>query len=335
MPRSAEVIRQWNVLRELEASRRATISGLAQKMDVTTRTIRRDLEALQVAGFPIFDELVDGKRFWKLDTKPFRKLGGEGETSLSLPELYALYFSRVLLEGLAGTLFKINLTSAFNKFEAVLTPGIRTFFEKLPNVLQVKAGRAKKGLGGKLDKTIARLIDATLLRRQATMHYHSLSSRRMKDYLVEPYRLLHFQGGLYLFAYVPEYKEMRTFAVERIKRLSLLQTTFKPSQKLSLELFAHSLGLNQGPPQRVELEFAPKSAPYVREVKWHASQRAEDQPDGSLRLSLNVCVDQPLRNWILSFGANAHVVAPKGLATEIAAEFVRARARYDSGPGKH
>ena len=167
------------------------------------------------------------------------------------------------------------------------------------------------------------------------MHYHSLSSRRMKDYLVEPYRLLHFQGGLYLFAYVPEYKEMRTFAVERIKRLSLLQTTFKPSQKLSLELFAHSLGLNQGPPQRVELEFAPKSAPYVREVKWHASQRAVDQPDGSLRLSLNVCVDQPLRNWILSFGANAHVVAPKGLATEIAAEFVRARARYDSGPGKH
>ncbi|MAM84347.1 MAG: transcriptional regulator, partial [Acidobacteria bacterium] len=72
MPRNAEVIRQWNVLRELEASRRATISGLAQKMDVTTRTIRRDLEALQVAGFPIFDELVDGKRFWKLDTKPFR-----------------------------------------------------------------------------------------------------------------------------------------------------------------------------------------------------------------------------------------------------------------------
>ena len=95
MPRNAEVIRQWNVLRELEASRRATISGLAQKMDVTTRTIRRDLEALQVAGFPIFDELVDSQRFWKLDTKPFRNL------SLNLPELYALYFSRVLLEGLA------------------------------------------------------------------------------------------------------------------------------------------------------------------------------------------------------------------------------------------
>ena len=78
MPRNAEVIRQWSVLRELEASRRETIASLARKTEVTTRTIRRDLEALQTAGFPIYDELIDGKRFWKLDTRPFKALGDTG-----------------------------------------------------------------------------------------------------------------------------------------------------------------------------------------------------------------------------------------------------------------
>ena len=47
MPRNAEVIRQWNILREIERSRASgvTIDALAALCDVTTRTIRRDLQA--------------------------------------------------------------------------------------------------------------------------------------------------------------------------------------------------------------------------------------------------------------------------------------------------
>ena len=66
MPRNAEVIRQWTILRDLESSRRLTIDDLAGRTGVTTRTIRRDLEALQEAGFPLFDEVHEGKRYWTL-----------------------------------------------------------------------------------------------------------------------------------------------------------------------------------------------------------------------------------------------------------------------------
>ena len=326
--RNAEVIRQWSVLRELEASRRETIASLARKTAVTTRTIRRDLDALQTAGFPIYDELIDGKRFWKLDTRPFKALG---DTGFSLAELCALYFSRTLLECLAGTPFQQDVASAFGKFEAVLTPRMRQFLDRLPSVLQAKGEPAKKRRGGQLDETIARLIDATLRQRQATIRYHSFSSNRTKDYLIEPYRLLYAQGGLYLFAYVPEYEQMRTFAVERIARFSLLETTFQPTQELAPELWAHSLGIgiNQGPPQRVEVEFAPRIAPYVREREWHASQQTTPRGDGALVLSLDVCVDEALRSWILGFGAQARVIAPETLVSDIAAELKRARAGYE------
>ena len=48
MPRNAEVIRQWTILREIENARGGgmTIDDLAARCDVTTRTIRRDLQAL-------------------------------------------------------------------------------------------------------------------------------------------------------------------------------------------------------------------------------------------------------------------------------------------------
>ena len=55
--RNAEVIRQWQILREIETRRAGvTIHELSRQTRVSTRTIRRDLQALQEAGFSIFDE---------------------------------------------------------------------------------------------------------------------------------------------------------------------------------------------------------------------------------------------------------------------------------------
>jgi DNA-binding IclR family transcriptional regulator len=79
MPRNAEVIRQWTILREIETSRQGiTIDRLAELASVTTRTIRRDLEALQESGFALYDEKLNGKTYWKLEAQPFRKLGEAG-----------------------------------------------------------------------------------------------------------------------------------------------------------------------------------------------------------------------------------------------------------------
>ena len=89
------------------------------------------------------------------------------------------------------------------------------------------------------------------------------------------------QGGLYLVAFVPEYGELRTFAVDRIKSLSLTEERFEPAERRE-EAFAHSLGVHQGPPERIEIAFEPRIAPYVRERLWHASQEiATSRTDGS------------------------------------------------------
>ena len=57
MPRNQEVIRQWKLLHALESSRHgASIDALSKDLEVTTRTIRRDLAALQEAGFALYDE---------------------------------------------------------------------------------------------------------------------------------------------------------------------------------------------------------------------------------------------------------------------------------------
>ena len=53
----------------------------------TQNEIQLGLEALQAAGFPLFDETHDGKKYWTLEQKAFKRLD---ETGFTLAELSAL-----------------------------------------------------------------------------------------------------------------------------------------------------------------------------------------------------------------------------------------------------
>jgi predicted DNA-binding transcriptional regulator YafY len=337
VPRNAEVIRQWTILREIERARAAgvTIDALATLCGVTTRTIRRDLQALEEAGFPIYDDRShdDGRTRWTINGQVFKGFFA----GLTLSELCALYFSRTLLESLAGTPFRDELESAFDKLAGSLTPHMKHFLDQLPRVIASKPDPLRRRAGeddGRQQQIIARALEATLHHRQATLTYYSRASERTKSYLVHPYRLAYAQGGLYLLAHVPEYNEVRTFAVERIDDISVLEERFTPlDDDVPDEAFPHSLGVHSGPPEAVTIEFEPDVADYVRARQWHHSQAWNESGDGRLVVHLNVCIDPALRSWILSFGPFARVRSPETLAREIAGQIDLARARYAGGDG--
>src|SRR5206468_6657052 len=167
VPRNAEVIRQWTILREIERARTAgvTIDALAALCDVTTRTIRRDLQALEEAGFPLFDDKGrdDGKTRWLVNGQAFKGLSA----GLTVSELCALYFSRTLLESLSGTPFRDDVESAFEKLSSALTPHMRQFLDQLPRVISTKADPMRGRGDPRTERLIARALEATLQHRQA------------------------------------------------------------------------------------------------------------------------------------------------------------------------
>jgi len=89
MARGDQLGRQWKIIQTLISSRRGkSASELAQGLDCNPRTLYRDMEALQAAGFPIYTERSDGKNLWSLlDTVKHQM-----PVPFSLTELMALYF---------------------------------------------------------------------------------------------------------------------------------------------------------------------------------------------------------------------------------------------------
>jgi predicted DNA-binding transcriptional regulator YafY len=271
----------------------------------------------------VFDQRVEGRSRWRLQQSA---LGGLAQTGFSLTEAVALHFSRKVAEQSVGGLLSADLARAFDKFDAALSP-VRRFLDQLPEVLVPRGGHVAHT--APVDPILAsRLLDAILHHTRIDMRYTSRSSGGMRTYRVEPARLVSTEDDLYLLAFVPAYNARRTFAVSRISDVALLDEHFSARNEDWDSTFAHSLGIHEGPPEHVEVWFSPEVADYAASRRWHPTQRARSNRDGSLTLALDVATDWALKRWILGFGAQARVLAPATLVAEVAADVRRLHDYY-------
>ena len=318
--RNAEVIRQWKILKTVEAARHTTTQALADQLGVTERTIRRDVEALQEAGFPLYDEREEGRKVWRLVPGYKQKL----TQSFSLSELAALYFGKNLLSYLGGAPFARDLESAFTKIREALPAKSLPYLARIQDLFAARPDPVKDY--SKKKDVIAGLVDATLHQRQANVAYYSFNSKKTKSYVLDPYRLVYYHGGLYLYARAHEHGEVRTFAVERIERIEVLEATFEVPKDFNVSEYARgAFGIAGGKAEDVVLEVDPTVAAYVRERVWHESQSLEERADGGLVLRMKVTPGFELKSWIKSFLPHVRVQEPASLRQEIAGELEAAR----------
>jgi predicted DNA-binding transcriptional regulator YafY len=323
MGRNAQLIRQWAILKQIETNRWTTISDMAGHHVVSTKTIRRDLAALMEAGFPLYDERYDGKVYWRLN----EDYKGLPLASLSLSETAALYFSKKLVVNLAAPPFSNDIASAFKKIETALPERNIQFLDSLDSMISVRADAPKDLEHSK--NTIRILMEAIGEEVRVKMQYYSVHSQQKKMYTIDPYRLMYFRGGLYLFAQVEEYKQIRTFAVERIESIEKTKDEFEKPPDFSVENYLESaFGVVKEDPFDVEIIFNKDIAEYVRSRVWHPSQVVREIGGGRITMKMHVGGEFELGSWILSFGPSATVVSPERLRRRVEVELGRALDNY-------
>jgi predicted DNA-binding transcriptional regulator YafY len=326
--RNAEVIRQWKILKTIEAGRYTTAQDLAAAHGVTERTVRRDIEALQEAGFPLYDERSDGRKVWRLIEGYKQRL----TQTFTLSELAALYFGKNLMSFLGGAPFAQDLESAFAKIREALPARSLPYLARIQDLFAARPDPWKDY--SKKQDVIGALIDATLHQRRIRIAYYSFNSRRTKTYTLDPYRVVYYHGGLYLYARAHEYEEVRTFAVERIQKIEVLDLNFQTPSDFNVSEYARgAFGIAGGKPETVELVFDAEMAGYIRERVWHESQTQEDRADGSVSLKMQVAPGWELRSWVKGFLPHVRVVHPAKLRDEIAADLDKARKSFAAKAG--
>jgi predicted DNA-binding transcriptional regulator YafY len=321
--RGQQLARQWQLLQRLARSRAGVgLEDLAAELDCVRRTVYRDLDALQYAGFPVVSEKRDGRVYYRfLDTFKL------GDVPFTPDEILALAFGEDLLRCLEGTVFHDSVQSALAKIRTALGPEIAEYLQRLGQSFRVLPGPHKRY--AEFRDVIERLNQAVLERRTVHMRYRTgrTGARATRD--LDPYRVWYRSGGLYVVGLDHRSGEIRTFAVDRIESLAVTQRRFEVRADFDFDAWsAGAFGVVAEPAVPVRIRFDRSQAAYVDERSWHPSQVVTPLAGGGVELAMQVGAGQELRSWVLSFGGAAEVLEPAELREAVARELGAALARY-------
>ncbi len=181
---------------------------LADRLGVTTRTVRNDVERLRMLGYR-----VDGLRG---SAGGYRLAAGTRMPPLLLDDADVIAITASLLTTQTGSIAGMheNAQRALAKLEQVMPPALRRRAEALRGaVVEVRADAPPPAM----DPDVLALISAAcrdheILRFDYRTHESDRSSRRV----VEPHRLVNWGRRWYLFAYDTARKDWRTYRVDRM-----------------------------------------------------------------------------------------------------------------------
>lgn len=318
--RNAQMTRVFKILTLLENHRyglsAAEISSkLAERgIEVSKRTVYRDLDALKVAGFPLDmkGKNDDQGTRWTLE----KASSLSHHLILSSQELWGLYFARKLLSPLEKTPFYDDLVTTFEKIEEKLGTEAKNYLGELEEELKFDAGPQ---LGVGISSEIIDTVKAACGERQVlSVTYASAHSQTTRRRKLGPYFLYFAKGSFYFVAEDLEAGIPKTFSVSRILEAELLDEVFEKEMIQPSDYFSDSFGVFRGDDAKeVVLRFSGNIAPYIKERIWHKSQEVEDLEDGVIALSFNIALTPELIQWIVGFGKDCLVVQPEELKKEV------------------
>ena len=305
--------RMLRVHEHLQTSRRTNCRTLAESLEVSKRTILRDLDFMRdQLGLPIeYDQSAHGF-YYSREVVQFPTV------KISEGELVALSVARKALTQYRGTSFEKPLRDAFEKLTAGLRDQIQFSWNgDLDASISFRAGG--QGVG---DLDVFETASQTVLQsEELEFAYRKLGDEQAEVRRVQPLHLACIDNQWYLFGHdLHREGSIRTFALTRMAALKNTGKRFEKPEPFSLdEHLASSFGVfSSQAAETVRLRFDPFSSRLIRERNWHPSQSLAALEGGSLELSMHIGVSPEVHRWVLGWGEHVEVLAPATLRQSIA-----------------
>lgn len=271
---------------------------------VDERTVFRDLQYLQAAGFPLESE--EGR--WRV----MRQQGVPYTVPVQTSELLALCLASELLEPYSGMPAVDALQPLHEKLMAMLTPKGRAFVQELRGS-QV-ASYALPGDPQGITPAAERVHEAIEKEQVLRIRYRS-PKRGPSERDFDPYAHWCFEGRAYVIGHCHLRQAVRVFLLARIEHAEVTGETFERDPAFDPRQHVEGgFGVWIGERHPVALLFAPEAAHLVRERRFHSEQSVTVQTDGSLRLEMEVAGLPVLASWLAGTGGAVRALKPRVLA---------------------
>lgn len=304
------------ILLQLQADAWQRATDLAAALGVSTRTIYRDMQALEAAGVPI--RAVRGKGYqleddYLLDPVP-----------LTTDEAVVLLVGAASIARQTDATYRAAARSAQARLKEQLSDSDQAAADALQHHLH---GGSEAAFGPAVEDRVLDVLRQALLEARA-IRFHEQASDARPTIAMNPYGLVRQSTDWHLIGYVHEDERVRSVSLDCITDPELLETTFeRPAGYRSHVEAADGL-----PDQTVRVLFAPEVSGSVQAPPSLDVESTEQRPDGRLMITLQVRRQQAVVSWLLSWGSHAHVLEPAELRKRIAQEARQIADQYREAP---
>lgn len=209
------------ILTQLQAKRILTAKSLADKFNVSIRTIYRDIRALEQAGVPVLTE--EGKGYSLMEDYRLPPV------MFTENEANALITAEQLVLKNKDTSFIKEYTEAIAKIKAVLKHNTKDKANLLAQRIQFRQNSNNEKTSNYLSD-----LQFALTNFYLTEIKYINEANKNTDRTIEPFALYSTQENWLLIAFCRLRKDYRAFRLDRIRQLKILNNTFEP-HKMNLE----------------------------------------------------------------------------------------------------
>ncbi len=305
---------------QLKAGEYPNCRKIAQEIEVSTKTIQRDIDFMRDRlGLPIeYDALRFGFHYTE-------EVASFPSIEVSEGEVAALFVAQKALAQYQGTPFERPLRSAFRKIADSLKERVSFSWSDMEETISFHSAGASVADLDLFEKVSRAVLHSVELE----FEYRKLKSKEFEARRVRPYHIACLENQWYVFAEDMERKDLRTFALPRMRNLRLTSARFRRPANFSIsKVLSGSFGVFEGSKKhRIKLKFDAFAARLVSERTWHESQCFRSAKDGSAILELELGGLEEIERWILSWGSHVCVLEPKQLVKRVRDQ-VRAVSRF-------
>ncbi len=290
------------ILIHLQSKRVVKAQELADRFELSLRTIYRDIRALEEAGVPIGAEAGIGYFLTGYQLPP---------VMFSNAEASALLVGGKILAQMTDESVRTPYESALFKIKAVLSRTEKDHLEELAGQIEIIKPMHPRPYS---DQLLYAIQGALVRGHRLTIEYRAGYSDRQTQRTIEPIGLCHYGVGWHLIAYCRLRHDYRDFRVDRIQQLSELNESFSRQSRLSLHDYLNRLTQEQDL-QEVVLVFSTDMARFTQDQRYSFGFVSEEEiPDGVRMTFLTQC-PKSLGRWLLMYGQSVRVEHPASMKT--------------------
>ena len=296
------------ILIQLQTKRWITSSEIADRYEISQRTVYRDIRALEEAGIPIGAEA--GKGYYLVEG--FRL----PPVMFTREEAGAMLIAEKLINKLTDSSVKTNFGFAIDKIKAVLPLQEKDVIDSLNS--RVEVFYQKPWSDSEYPNTYLTIVQQALTdNRCLSIDYHAFHSQeRTCGRVIDPLGLVFYGNAWHLIGYCKLRNDMRDFRLDRIMDLKVLDECARTKKPGELKQYFHEFW-KTADLYEAKVWFDKRVASSLVSTKYYFGYIDEYEHDNGVVMSFAVTEYSYIAHWLLSFGDKIRIIQPADLKEEM------------------